>query len=189
MLRARTLDVSHVPCPLLLRRAQLHEVPQTVLVEPIDGVAQADDEIGARLQARGLGDGQPPAQLPPRSLDRVEILRALRVACQELEANVAHGLQRLLGPQRPLVVLYEKHAASGPEGFVDPDLESVNYHPRVPPPIHPLVEREDADEEEAVDGSGLGGYNAGLGVYGGADLSDTRPPGRARRRMMLHSNL
>ena len=77
-----------------------------MLVEPTNSVAQSDEAIGARLHARRLGDGQPPAQLPPRSLDQVEILRALRVACLELEANVAHGLQHILGPQRPLVVLY-----------------------------------------------------------------------------------
>ena len=83
-LRAATKVLEDVRRALLLVVTQLQEPTVPVAVQPVDCVAEVDTEVGTGLNVRGHGLEETVSEQGPRILNRIEVLRAPRVACHEV---------------------------------------------------------------------------------------------------------
>ena len=83
-LRATTKVLEDGGRALLLVVTQLQEPTVPVAVQPVDCVAEADTEVGTGLNVRGHGLEETVSEQGPRILNRIEVLRAPRVARHEV---------------------------------------------------------------------------------------------------------
>ena len=91
-----------------------------MLVHPRDCLLEADVKVIPCLDAPRLDVRATRADTPPRSLDGIEVLEALRIPSQELNLLLAHGFAWHLVPKASSMILHEEDAKTSAMGCRHP---------------------------------------------------------------------